>query len=117
MHADIVSIVGVDGSTSRRTLSQVTLPPNADAGTPGNLVACMFTLGILSSTMLDQFITTQFWGADQLAAFIYNLLSTGQTSGAASAIAQASSQGATGADAISTALATAASTVVPLLSH
>lgn len=85
MHVDIVNVVGIDGSTSRRTLSQVNLPVNADA--------------------------------DQLAAFIYNLLSTGQTSSAASAIAQASSQGDTGADAISTALATAASTVVPLLSH
>lgn len=78
-------IVGVDGSTSRRTLSQVTLPANANA--------------------------------DQLAAFIFNLLSSGQTSNAASAIAQASAQGSTGADAIATALATAASTVRCLLFH
>lgn len=83
--ADIVSVVGVDSSTSRRSLSQ--LRPGADAT------------------------------VDEIAAFIYNLLATGQTSSAASAIAQASSQGATGADAISTALATAASTVVSLLSH
>ena len=82
VHADIV---GIDGSTSRRTLSQVTLPANANA--------------------------------DQLAAFIYNLLSSGQTSSAASAIAQASAQGSTGADAIATALATAASTVFLLFSH
>ena len=82
VHADIV---GVDGSTSRRTLSQVNLPANANA--------------------------------DQLAAFIFNLLSSGQTSSAASAIAQASSQGSTGANAIATALTTAASAVLILLYH
>ncbi len=50
--------------------------------------------------------------ADQIAAYIFNLLSSGQTQSAASAIAQASTQGATGATAIATALATASSQVI-----
>ena len=47
----------------------------------------------------------------QLAAYIFNLLSSGNTPGAATAIAQAATQGSSGANAIATAIATASSTV------
>ena len=47
----------------------------------------------------------------QLAAYIFNLLSSGNTQSAATAIAQAASQGSSGATAIATALATASSQV------
>ena len=47
----------------------------------------------------------------QLAAYIFNLLSSGNTQSAATAIAQAATQGSSGATAIATALATASSQV------
>ena len=47
----------------------------------------------------------------QLAAYIFNLLSSGNTQSAATAIAQAATQGSSGANAIATAIATASSTV------
>ncbi len=47
----------------------------------------------------------------QLAAYIFNLLTSGNTPSAASAIAQAATQGSSGATAIATAIATASSTV------
>ena len=47
----------------------------------------------------------------QLAAYIFNLLSLGNTQSAATAIAQAATQGSSGANAIATALATASSQV------
>jgi len=47
----------------------------------------------------------------QLAAYIFNLLSSGNTPSAATAIAQAATQGSSGATAIATALATASSMV------
>lgn len=50
-------------------------------------------------------------GQAAIAAYIYNLLQSGQTSQAATAIAQAAAQGGTGANAIATAIATASSQV------
>ena len=55
--------------------------------------------------------------AQQIAAYIYNLLASGNTGGAASAIAEASAQGSTGANGIATALATASSQVRLPSSH
>ena len=51
------------------------------------------------------------WDPSQLAAYIFNLLSSGNTQSAATAIAQAATQGSSGANAIATAIATASSTV------
>lgn len=53
----------------------------------------------------------------QLAAYIFNLLSSGNTPSAATAIAQAATQGSSGANAIATAIATASSTVCTYVSH
>lgn len=50
-------------------------------------------------------------GQAEIAAYIYNLLQGGQTSQAATAIAQAAAQGGTGANAIASAIATASSQV------
>lgn len=50
-------------------------------------------------------------GQAAIAAYIYNLLQSGQTSQAATAIAQAAAQGGTGTNAIATAITTASSQV------